>query len=94
MVGTAGTSLKDTAVEPCSTRTGSGGAGLIADGMMLIFVAGTVPAAMLITGKALVHAEHARAALLVELVVSGVWSHHLLSDGPAGDPQDPRREKR
>ena len=37
--------------------------------------------AMLITGKALFMQNIARAALLVELVVSWtVWSHHLLSD--------------
>lgn len=58
------------------------GLDLIADGMVLIFVAGTwYLLAMLITGKKLYMENIARAALLVELVVSWtVWSHHLLSD--------------
>lgn len=58
------------------------GLDLIADGLVLIFVAGTwYLLAMLITGKRLFLQNIARAALLVELVVSWtVWSHHLLSD--------------
>jgi cytochrome c oxidase subunit 1 len=58
------------------------GLDLIADGLVLIFVAGTwYLLAMLITGKQLFMQNVARAALLVELVVSWtVWSHHLLSD--------------
>ena len=58
------------------------GLDLIADGLVLIFVAGTwYLLAMLITGKDLFMQNIARAALLVELVVSWtVWSHHLLSD--------------
>ena len=58
------------------------GLDLIADGMVLIFVAGTwYLLAMLITGKQLFMQNIARAALLVELVVSWtVWSHHLMSD--------------
>jgi len=58
------------------------GLDLIADGLVLIFVAGTwYLLAMLITGKQLYFQNIARAALLVELVVSWtVWSHHLLSD--------------
>ena len=58
------------------------GLDLIADGLVLIFVAGTwYLLATLITGKALFMQNIARAALLVELVVSWtVWSHHLLSD--------------
>jgi len=58
------------------------GLDLIADGLVLIFVAGTwYLLAMLITGKNLFMQNIARAALLVELVVSWtVWSHHLLSD--------------
>ncbi len=58
------------------------GLDLIADGLVLIFVAGTwYLLAMLITGKKLFMQNIARAALLVELVVSWtVWSHHLLSD--------------
>lgn len=58
------------------------GLDLIADGMVLIFVAGTwYLLATLITGKKLYMENIARAALFVELVVSWtVWSHHLLSD--------------
>jgi len=55
---------------------------LIADGLVLIFVAGTwYLLATMITGKKLFMGNIARAALLVELIVSWtVWSHHLLSD--------------
>lgn len=58
------------------------GLDLIADGLVLIFVAGTwYLMATLITGKKLYMENIARAALLLELVVSWtVWSHHLLSD--------------
>ena len=58
------------------------GLDLVADGLVLIFVAGAwYLLAMLITGKELFMQNIARAALLVELVVSWtVWSHHLLSD--------------
>jgi len=58
------------------------GLDLIADGLVLIFVAGTwYLLAMMITGKKIFMQNIARAALLVELVVSWtVWSHHLLSD--------------
>ncbi|MFA5786741.1 MAG: cbb3-type cytochrome c oxidase subunit I, partial [Actinomycetota bacterium] len=58
------------------------GLDLIADGLVLIFVAGTwYLLAGLITGKKIFMQNVARAALLVELVVSWtVWSHHLLSD--------------
>ncbi len=58
------------------------GLDLIADGLVLIFVAGSwYLLATLITGKKLFMENIARAALLVELVVSWtVWSHHLLSD--------------
>jgi cytochrome c oxidase subunit 1 len=58
------------------------GLDLVADGLVLIFVAGTwYLLATLITGKALFMQNIARGALLVELVVSWtVWSHHLLSD--------------
>lgn len=58
------------------------GLDLIADGLVLIFVAGTwYLLAMLITGKDLFMQNIARAALFVEMVVSWtVWSHHLLSD--------------
>ena len=58
------------------------GLDLVADGLVLIFVAGTwYLLATLITGKKLYMENVARAALLVELVVSWtVWSHHLMSD--------------
>lgn len=58
------------------------GLDLIADGLVLIYVAGTwYLLAMLITGKQLFMQNIARAALLLELVVSwAVWSHHLLAD--------------
>ena len=58
------------------------GLDLIADGLVLIFVAGTwYLLATMITGKRLFMQNIARAALLLELVVSWtVWSHHLLSD--------------
>lgn len=58
------------------------GLDLIADGLVLIFVAGAwYLLAMLLTGKKLFMENIARAALLVELIVSWtVWSHHLLSD--------------
>ncbi len=58
------------------------GLDLVADGLVLIFVAGTwYLMATLITGKKLFMENIARAALFVELVVSWtVWSHHLMSD--------------
>jgi cytochrome c oxidase subunit 1 len=58
------------------------GLDLIADGLVLIFVAGTwYLLATMISGKPLYMQNVARAALFVELVVSWtVWSHHLLSD--------------
>ncbi len=58
------------------------GLDLIADGLVLIFVAGTwYLLATLITGKKLFMQNIARAALFLELVVSWtVWSHHLMSD--------------
>ena len=58
------------------------GLDLVADGLVLIFVAGTwYLLASLITGRTPFMQNWARAALAVELVVSWtVWSHHLLSD--------------
>ncbi len=58
------------------------GLDLIADGLVLIYVAGAwYLLAVLITGKKLFMENVARAALLIELLVSwAVWSHHLLSD--------------
>ncbi len=58
------------------------GLDLIADGLVLIYVAGTwYLLATLISGKPLFMQNIARAALFIELVVSwNVWGHHLLSD--------------
>jgi cytochrome c oxidase subunit 1 len=58
------------------------GLDLIADGLVLIYVAGAwYLLATLITGKKLFMENIARAALFVEMVVSWtVWSHHLMSD--------------
>jgi cytochrome c oxidase subunit I len=58
------------------------GLDLIADGLVLIFVAGTwYLLATLISGKKLFMENFARAALFVEMIVSWtVWSHHLMSD--------------
>ena len=78
-----GTSLKHTAIDALLYKNWFWwGLDLVADGLVLIFVAGTwYLLAMMISGKALFMQNIARAALLVELVVSWtVWSHHLLSD--------------
>jgi cytochrome c oxidase subunit 1 len=78
-----GFDLKDTAVDALLYKNWFWwGLDLIADGLVLIFVAGTwYLLAMLITGKDLFMQNIARAALLIEMVVSWtVWSHHLLSD--------------
>lgn len=58
------------------------GLDLIADGLVLIFVAGTwYLLATLITGKKLFMENWARTALFIEMIVSWtVWSHHLMSD--------------
>lgn len=84
MVGAIlGFDLKETAVDALLYKNWFWwGLDLIADGLVLIFVAGTwYLLATLITGKQLFMQNIARAALLVELVVSWtVWSHHLLSD--------------
>lgn len=84
MVGAIlGYDLKETAVDALLYKNWFWwGLDLIADGLVLIFVAGTwYLLATLITGKQLFMQNIARAALLVELVVSWtVWSHHLLSD--------------
>lgn len=60
------------------------GLDLIADGLVLIYVAGTwYLLTMLITNRKIFAENVARAALFIELVVSwNVWSHHLLSDQP------------
>ncbi|HQY33243.1 cbb3-type cytochrome c oxidase subunit I [Actinotalea sp.] len=79
----SGNSLKDTLVDALLYKNWYWwGLDLIADGLVLIFVAGTwYLLASLITGKPVFMANIARAALAVELVVSWtVWSHHLLSD--------------
>ncbi len=84
MVGSIlGFDLKHTAVDALLYKNWFWwGLDLIADGLVLIFVAGTwYLLAMMITNKPLFMQNIARAALLVELVVSWtVWSHHLLSD--------------
>ena len=84
MVGSIlGFDLKETAIDALLYKNWFWwGLDLIADGLVLIFVAGTwYLLAMLITNKPLFMQNIARAALLVELVVSWtVWSHHLLSD--------------
>ncbi len=78
-----GFNLKDTAVDALLYKNWFWwGLDLIADGLVLIFVAGTwYLITMMITGKKIFMGNIARAALLVELIVSWtVWSHHLLSD--------------
>ena len=84
MVGSlVGFDLKTTAIDALLYKNWFWwGLDLIADGLVLIFVAGTwYLLATLITGKKLFMENIARTALLVELVVSWtVWSHHLLSD--------------
>ena len=84
MVGSIlGYDLKETAIDALLYKNWFWwGLDLIADGLVLIFVAGTwYLLAMLITNKPLFMQNIARAALLVELLVSWtVWSHHLLSD--------------
>jgi cytochrome c oxidase subunit 1 len=78
-----GFDLKETAVDALLYKNWFWwGLDLIADGLVLIFVAGTwYLLAMMISGKKLFMQNIARAALLVELIVSWtVWSHHLLSD--------------
>lgn len=78
-----GFDLKETAIDALLYKNWFWwGLDLIADGLVLIFVAGTwYLLAMMISGKPLYMQNIARAALLVELVVSWtVWSHHLLSD--------------
>ncbi len=78
-----GTSLKHSSIDALLYKNWFWwGLDLIADGLVLIFVAGTwYLLATLITGKKLFMENWARAALFVEMVVSWtVWSHHLLSD--------------
>lgn len=78
-----GQSLKTSAVDALLYKNWFWwGLDLIADGLVLIFVAGTwYLLATLITGRKLFMENWARAALAIELVVSWtVWSHHLLSD--------------
>ncbi len=78
-----GIDLKSTAVDALLYKNWFWwGLDLVADGLVLIFVAGSwYLLATLITGKKLYMEKVARIALLVELVVSWtVWSHHLLSD--------------
>ena len=78
-----GFDLKETAIDALLYKNWFWwGLDLIADGLVLIFVAGTwYLLTTLITGKPLFMQNIARAALLLELIVSWtVWSHHLLSD--------------
>lgn len=78
-----GTSLKTSFVDALLYKNWYWwGLDLVADGLVLVFVAGTwYLLASLITGRDVFMAKWARAALGVELVVSWtVWSHHLLSD--------------
>jgi len=78
-----GYDLKETAIDALLYKNWFWwGLDLIADGLVLIFVAGTwYLLAVMITGKKLFMQNIARAALLLELVVSWtVWSHHLLAD--------------
>ncbi len=60
------------------------GLDLVADGLVLIYVAGSwYLLATIITGQKLFMENVARAALMLELLVSWmVWSHHLLADQP------------
>lgn len=84
MVGNIlGYDLKETAIDALLYKNWFWwGLDLIADGLVLIFVAGTwYLLATMISGKPLFMQNIARAALLLELIVSWtVWSHHLLSD--------------
>jgi cytochrome c oxidase subunit 1 len=84
MVGNIlGYDLKETAIDALLYKNWFWwGLDLIADGLVLVFVAGTwYLLATMISGKPLFMQNIARAALLVELIVSWtVWSHHLLSD--------------
>ena len=78
-----GTSLKHSSIDALLYKNWFWwGLDLIADGLVLIFVAGTwYLLATLITGKKLFMENWARAALFIEMVVSWtVWSHHLMSD--------------
>lgn len=78
-----GTDLKNSAIDALLYKNWFWwGLDLVADGLVLIFVAGTwYLLAMLITGKKLFMENIARTALLIELIVSWtVWSHHLMSD--------------
>ncbi len=78
-----GKSLKTSAVDSLLYKNWFWwGLDLVADGLVLVFVAGTwYLLAQLITGREVFMARWARFALGLELVVSWtVWSHHLLSD--------------
>jgi cytochrome c oxidase subunit 1 len=83
LAAAAGHSLQNTLIDALLYKNWFWwGLDLVADGLVLIFVAGTwYLLAGLITGKPIFAQNVARAMLLVELVVSWtVWSHHLLSD--------------
>jgi len=79
----AGHSLKTSAIDALLYKNWYWwGLDLVADGLVLVFVAGAwYLLATLITGRRVFMARWARFALGLELVVSWtVWSHHLLSD--------------
>lgn len=79
----SGHSLKTTGVDALLYKNWFWwGLDLVADGLVLIFVAGTwYLLTSLITGKTPFMQNWARGALAIELVVSWtVWSHHLLAD--------------
>jgi len=78
-----GVSLANTAVDALLYKNWFWwGLDLVADGLVLVFVAGAwYLMAQLLTGRQVFMARWARFALGLELVVSWtVWSHHLLSD--------------
>lgn len=79
----SGNSLKTSAIDALLYKNWYWwGLDLVADGLVLVFVAGAwYLLANLITGREVFMARWARFALGLELVVSWtVWSHHLLSD--------------
>ncbi|MFN8196030.1 MAG: cbb3-type cytochrome c oxidase subunit I [Nocardioidaceae bacterium] len=79
----SGHSLKTTSVDALLYKNWFWwGLDLVADGLVLVFTAGTwYLLTQLITGREVFMARWARFALGLELVVSWtVWSHHLLSD--------------
>jgi cytochrome c oxidase subunit 1 len=81
----AGVSLNPSAVDPLVYKNVFWwGLDMIADGDVLIWVAGTLYLlAPLLAGRKLYAENVVRYVILADLIVSmGVWSHHLLSDMP------------